>query len=114
MHTRMFTMFETCLRACVNKSRQQHEGAAQPQTPAATDGRGTMDSDIARWAAADHDDRVVPLHSYKFLATLQHTLAGYPGSPQRNPLLLRVDTNAGHGGGTPLAHCRTGSCCACW
>ena len=52
---------------------------------------------------ADHDDRVVPLHSYKFLATLQHTLAGYPGSPQRNPLLLRVDTNAGHGGGGPPA-----------
>lgn len=68
---------------------------------------GTMGSDIARWAAADHDDRVVPLHSYKFLATLQHTLAGYPGSPQRNPLLLRVDTNAGHGGGAPLARCST-------
>ena len=44
---------------------------------------------------------MVPLHSYKFLATLQHTLAGYAGSPQRNPLLLRVDTNAGHGGGAP-------------
>ena len=49
--------------------------------------------------AADHDDRVVPLHSYKMIATLQHTLAGYPDSPQRNPLLLRVDHNAGHGGG---------------
>ena len=44
---------------------------------------------------------MVPLHSYKFLAMLQHTLAGYAGSPQRNPLLLRVDTNAGHGGGAP-------------
>ena len=49
--------------------------------------------------AADHDDRVVPLHSYKMIATLQHTLAAYPGSPQRDPLLLRVDHNAGHGGG---------------
>ncbi len=57
-------------------------------------------------ATADHDDRVVPLHSYKFLATLQHTLAGYPGSPQRNPLILRVDVNAGHGGGA-LAQTRS-------
>ena len=49
--------------------------------------------------AADHDDRVVPLHSYKFISTLQYNLAEYPDSPQRNPLLLRVDHNAGHGGG---------------
>jgi len=50
---------------------------------------------------------VVPLHSYKFLATLQHVLAGYPGSPQRNPLILRVDVNAGHGGGAraPVPAC---------
>ncbi|KAH8092482.1 prolyl oligopeptidase [Cristinia sonorae] len=43
---------------------------------------------------ADHDDRVVPLHSFKFAATLQHTL---PHNP--NPLLLRVDKKAGHGAG---------------
>ncbi|KAH8092485.1 peptidase S9, prolyl oligopeptidase, partial [Cristinia sonorae] len=43
---------------------------------------------------ADHDDRVVPLHSFKFAATLQYTL---PHNPY--PLLLRVDKKAGHGAG---------------
>ena len=51
----------------------------------------------------DHDDRVPPLHSYKLAATLQHALAGSPDSPQRNPLLLRVETRAGHGAGKPTA-----------
>jgi hypothetical protein len=40
------------------------------------------------------DDRVVPMHSFKHAATLQHTL---PHNP--HPLLLRVDKKAGHGGG---------------
>ena len=65
--------------------------------------------------AADHDDRVVPLHSYKMIAMLQHTLAGYPDSPQRNPLLLRVDHNAGHGGGErcrPVASPHARACLA--
>ncbi|KAI5474986.1 prolyl oligopeptidase [Pseudohyphozyma bogoriensis] len=43
---------------------------------------------------ADHDDRVVPLHSFKYAAELQHQL---PKNP--NPLLLRVDTKSGHGAG---------------
>ena len=43
----------------------------------------------------DHDDRVVPGHSFKFVATLQAAQAG-PA-----PILLRVDTSAGHGAGKP-------------
>jgi len=46
---------------------------------------------------ADHDDRVVPAHSFKFAATLQECNAG------PNPTLIRIDTKAGHGGGKPLA-----------
>jgi len=42
---------------------------------------------------ADHDDRVVPAHSFKFIATLQ---AKYKGN---NPVLIRIDTQAGHGAG---------------
>ena len=46
---------------------------------------------------ADHDDRVVPAHSFKFAATLQECQQG------NNPVLIRIDTKAGHGGGKPLA-----------
>jgi prolyl oligopeptidase len=46
---------------------------------------------------ADHDDRVVPAHSFKFAATLQECHQG------DNPVLIRIDTKAGHGGGKPLA-----------
>ncbi|WP_299903130.1 prolyl oligopeptidase family serine peptidase [uncultured Aquimarina sp.] len=44
----------------------------------------------------DHDDRVVPAHSFKFAAELQ---AKQKGS---NPTLIRIETNAGHGAGTPV------------
>ncbi len=44
---------------------------------------------------ADHDDRVVPAHSFKFAAELQKKHAG------DNPVLIRIETNAGHGAGKP-------------
>ncbi len=46
---------------------------------------------------ADHDDRVVPAHSFKFAARLQECHAGGP------PVLIRIETRAGHGAGKPTA-----------
>ena len=54
---------------------------------------------------ADHDDRVVPAHSFKFAATLQEcqTATQQQSSQPLPPVLIRIDTKAGHGGGKPLA-----------
>lgn len=46
---------------------------------------------------ADHDDRVVPAHSFKFASALQETHAG------EKPVLIRIETKAGHGAGKPTA-----------
>jgi prolyl oligopeptidase len=45
----------------------------------------------------DHDDRVVPAHSFKFAAELQAKQTG------TNPVLIRIETDAGHGAGTPIS-----------
>lgn len=46
---------------------------------------------------SDHDDRVVPAHSFKFAAELQSKQTG------ENPVLIRIETDAGHGAGTPVS-----------
>src|SRR5690606_29402284 len=46
---------------------------------------------------ADHDDRVVPAHSFKFAAHLQEAHDG------DNPVIIRIETNAGHGAGKPTS-----------
>ncbi len=49
---------------------------------------------------ADHDDRVFPAHSFKFTAAMQAATAHTPAA---SPILIRVETRAGHGGGMPLS-----------
>ena len=48
-------------------------------------------------STADHDDRVVPGHSFKFAATLQ------PAQSCDKPVIIRIETKAGHGAGTPIS-----------
>ncbi len=46
---------------------------------------------------ADHDDRVVPAHSFKYAAALQAANDG------TNPTLIRIESKAGHGAGKPMS-----------
>ncbi len=55
---------------------------------------------------ADHDDRVFPAHSFKFTAAMQHALtedAAQNPPLHAGPVLIRIETRAGHGGGMPLS-----------
>jgi len=50
---------------------------------------------------ADHDDRVVPSHSLKYMAQLYHVVEKNPN--QTHPLIIRIETQAGHGAGKPTS-----------
>jgi len=49
---------------------------------------------------ADHDDRVIPSHSFKYISEIQHQLG--TEEYQHNPLIIRIDVKAGHGAVKPL------------
>ena len=59
--------------------------------------RQKVDYPATMITTADHDDRVVPAHSFKFAAELQEK------NPYGRPMLIRIDVNAGHGAGKPVA-----------
>ena len=53
--------------------------------------RPSADGPAVLVTTADHDDRVVPAHSFKYAATLQHA------APEGRPKLIRIETQSGHG-----------------
>lgn len=59
--------------------------------------RANVDYPATMITTGDHDDRVVPAHSFKFAAELQAKHTG------ENPTLIRIETDAGHGAGTPTS-----------
>jgi prolyl oligopeptidase len=59
--------------------------------------RSGVDYPATLIVTADHDDRVYPAHSFKFGAAMQHA------DPQGHPILLRIETRAGHGQGMPTS-----------
>ncbi|MBI9055148.1 MAG: S9 family peptidase [Bacteroidales bacterium] len=59
--------------------------------------QGNVDYPAVMVVTADHDDRVVPAHSFKYIATLQNTYKG------NNPVMIRIQTNAGHSAGKPVS-----------
>lgn len=59
--------------------------------------KGRTDVPAVLICTADHDDRVVPLHSYKLCAAMQHDVE----KSNSRPILIRIDVNAGHGAGKP-------------
>ena len=59
--------------------------------------RGEVEYPATLVTTGDHDDRVVPGHSFKFAAALQAAQAGDA------PILIRIDTDAGHGAGKPVS-----------
>ncbi len=59
--------------------------------------RGNVNYPATLAFTADHDDRVVPAHSFKFMASLQEKYKG------PNPVLIRIDSKAGHGAGKPTS-----------